>query len=58
MEKITFIESLLADYILKIESWSKEKLINELIEIKFRELESVANIDTLKKMNEKRKSKS
>lgn len=58
MEKITFIESLLADYILKIEPWSKEKLINELIEIKFRELESIADIDLLKKENGKRKSKS
>jgi len=55
MDKSTFQEAILADYIRKIKSLSGEKLINELIQHKWTELESLSVEELSVEANEQRR---
>ena len=50
-------EAMLADYILRLESLSREKLIHELIEYKSRELKLLDNQKALNNQHGKQKTK-
>ena len=54
MDKTSFREAILADYIMEAESWPRKKLIQELIRIKFHELESATDNEVLVKLYEQR----
>jgi hypothetical protein len=47
MDRITFVEALLADYIMKVQILSRDKLLQEVIELKSLVLEFTSDEDLI-----------
>ena len=52
MDRISFREAVLADYILKAENWDREKLLQETISLKSLLLESQTDSEIITEINE------
>jgi hypothetical protein len=52
MDKTSFREAALADYILKAENWDREKLLQETISLKYLLLESQTDSEIITEINE------
>lgn len=57
MDKVSFREAILADFIMEVESWSRERLLQELISMKHSELESATDGEVITKLHEDRSKK-
>ena len=54
MDETSFREAILADYISKVEKWPRDKLLQELLDIKLRLLELSSDNEAIKQLNEQR----
>lgn len=52
MDRTSLNEMILADYIQKVENWSREKLLNALIDLKLSELERLTDAELIQRINE------
>ncbi len=48
MDRTTFIEMILADYIERVKHLSREELLNELLDLKYRVLESSSDDEVIR----------
>jgi hypothetical protein len=48
MDSMSFREALLADYIAKVQCMTREELLQEVIDLKYRVLESCSDTDLIK----------
>ena len=55
MDKVSFREAILADFIRKVESWPRKRLLQELINLKYSELESATDGEVIAKLYEDRR---
>lgn len=54
MDETTFREAMLADYILRVQGWSRNKLLQELLDVKCRLLELSNDGEIIIELNEQR----
>ncbi|MFA6376743.1 MAG: hypothetical protein WCX69_05065 [Candidatus Paceibacterota bacterium] len=54
MDRTSFREAVLADYILKAENWDREKLLQETISLKCLLLESQTDSEIITEINEEK----
>lgn len=55
MDRFSFQEAVLADYIQVVSTYSREKLLNELLDVKYDQLEKLSDEALLVELNEQRK---
>ncbi len=55
MDRFSFQEAVLADYIQVLQSYSKEELLSELLDVKYDQLEKLSDEALLVELNEQRK---
>jgi len=55
MDRLSFQEAVLADYIQVLQSYSREELLSELLDVKYGQLEKLSDEALLVELNEQRK---
>jgi len=55
MDRFSFQEAVLADYIQVLQSYSREELLSELLDVKYGQLEKLSDEALLVELNEQRK---
>ena len=54
MDETSFREAILADYIIKVQDWPRNRLLEELLDVKCRLLELASDNEAIIELNEQR----